>query len=334
MHDNNNIINNAISNSTSFQQVELFAIQRCWFSGPNIEPPVDCRRLFLTRREAEEVAYHSAHAYANQVLSKQAIEGVTRQQLNASVRTTLLPVHQPNQPPASSHAFQTCGKLFWVRSLKATVVPHHVGTNQSAGLTYPVTASTLADASFSKAAEGNNSIPYSSAEVILTQNVIGGTGNPNSRRGTEISEGRVILCSDASHANRCAVQLAQQLHFQFQHNPHFQISVVQVPIGKAHLGQNETDWPVNATVVNGHHYSEDMMQQTMMDDTTMMKRDWQQQEQQRQQELPGYQQEDHDPLFLQDSTRPAKRQCHSFFAQGSPHKQEAASDVPCSMMFG
>ena len=69
-----------------------------------------------------------------------------------------------------------------------------------------------------------------------------------------------------------------------------------------------------------------------MDDANavLVKRDWNHQEQ--------YQQhyENHDPLAHQGGMRPAKRQCQAatFSRQQSPHKQEAASDVPCSMMFG
>ena len=311
-------------------QVELFAIQRCWFSGPHHEPSVDCRRLFTSRREAEEVAYHSAHAYANQsILSDQNHNGVTRQQLNASVRTTLLPTtNTATGRPSSSHAFQTCGKLFWVRSLKATVVPH-VATSQSAGLTYPVHVPTLSSAT----ADGASS-PFTTAEVILTENIIGGTGNPNSRRGSEISEGRVVVSTDPSYANRRAVEAARQLHLSMAHNPHVKISVMCVPIGKAHLGQNTQDWPVAPSVVNGHHYhhqlqqqqqqqqawdSNGMMTNNMMDDPSV-KRDWE------------HHAENYDPRANQ--SLPSKRQCQVFLRQESPHKQEAASDVPCSMMFG
>ena len=321
------------------QQVELFAIQRCWFSGPNHEPSVDCRRLFTSRREAEEVAYHSAHAYANRsiAVNNRTDSCATRQQLNASVRTILLP-HPPTTNgghPSSSHAFQTCGKLFWVRALKASIVPA-VATSQSAGLTYPVHAPTLATAT------SNSGFPFGSAEVIFTSNIIGGTGNPNSRRGSEIPEGRVVVSADPSWANRRAVEAARHLHLSMAHNPHVTISVVCVPIGKAHLGQNTHDWVEPPSAVNGHQYHQQQPQpqnswnMTMDDANAMVKRDWGEQQQQ-QQHHHSY--ENHDPRANQQhqpSSRPAKRQCHaaSFSRQQSPHKQEAASDVPCSMMFG
>ena len=322
------------------QQVELFVIQRCWFSGPNHEPSVDCRRLFTSRREAEEVAYHSAHAYANRsiAVNNRTDSCATRQQLNASVRTILLP-HPPSTiggHPSSSHAFQTCGKLFWVRSLKASIVPA-VATSQSAGLTYPVPAPTLACA-----ATSNSSFPFTSAEVILTENIIGGTGNPNSRRGSEIAEGRVVVSTDPSHANRRAVEAARQLHLSMAHNPHVTMSVLCVPIGKAHLGQNTHDWPEAPSVVNGHYYHQQQWNNNnntsmIMDDAhAMVKRDWGEQQQQQQHSYENHDPRIHQQQQQQCGSRPAKRQCHaaSFSRQQSPHKQEAASDVPCSMMFG
>lgn len=323
---------------SELQQVELFAIQRCWFSGPHIEPSVDCHRLFTSRREAEEVAYHSAHAYANQSIQTAQSLG-TRQQFNGSVRTTLLPQTSPNGRPSSSHAFQTCGKLFWVRSLQATIVPH-VATSQSAGLTYPVHVPTLAAAT---ANQNQTGAPFTSAEVIFTENIIGGTGNPNSRRGSEIPQGRVVVSTDPSYANRRAVEAARHLHLSMAHNPNVKISVVCVPIGKAHLGQNTHDWPAAPTVVNGHHYLQQQQQQEMpmqMGDEAV-KRDWEEQQQHVENNDPratNYQNQIHQDQQQQQGQghflRPSKRQCHAFHRQESPHKQEAASDVPCSMMFG
>lgn len=122
------------------QQQEYFVVQKCWFDGPLVEPPTDYMALFHSQSEAEQAAYHSAHAYA---AAHQAV-----------VRTLLL---------QTGYAFSAAGKLYWVRRVFAD--QHHENSISSSG----------------------------GAHVILTRGVIGGTGNANSRRGSEVAHNRVFV---------------------------------------------------------------------------------------------------------------------------------------------
>lgn len=139
-------------------QPELFVVQRCWHSGPNQYQPLDLMRLFVTQRDAEEAAYHSAHAWCR----------YHRPNAEPQVKTLLLPSYPAHNKSGSSYGFVAHGSLFWVRSLYATTnVP-----------------STNGDANILSASEGY---------VVVTEGVIGGTGNKMSRRGTEIPHGRVFV---------------------------------------------------------------------------------------------------------------------------------------------
>ena len=93
-------------------QKELFIVQRCWHSGPTQYEPLDAGRLFLTQRDAEEFAYHSAHAW-RRCHSPTGGE--------PSVKTLLLPSYPAHNKTGSSYGFIARGSLFWVRSLIATV---------------------------------------------------------------------------------------------------------------------------------------------------------------------------------------------------------------------
>lgn len=214
--------------------MELFVLQRCWFSGPHHEPSVDCLRLFTSRREAEEVGFHAAHEFANRSIFS------TSRTSAAPVKTILLP---PSALGAvsSSYAFQTCGKLFWVRSLKATIVP-------PAAISF------------------GNTCAYTTAQVVLTQGIIGGTGNPNSRRGSEISEGRVFLGTDAK-AVQTAVEVGRQVHFSMANNPNVKITVAALPIGKPQNGM-VLDWPPSSS-----QHQQDSGPMTMVADPSN-KREW------------------------------------------------------------
>lgn len=112
-----------------------YVVQKCWFDGPHVSPPVDFRGLFVSQRCAEEVAHASAHLYGRAH--------------HSAVRTILL--------AQKSYAFSTAGVLFWVRPVVVTGMPDEP-----------------------------------QAHVILTGGVLGGTGNRNSRRGSEISTDRVF----------------------------------------------------------------------------------------------------------------------------------------------
>jgi hypothetical protein len=83
--------------------MDLYAVQKCWYSGPHVAPTVDYLRLLRTPREAEQIAYHSAH-----LLAQQSGAG--------AVRTIALPAHP------SQHAFVAAGLVFWVRRVRALVV--------------------------------------------------------------------------------------------------------------------------------------------------------------------------------------------------------------------
>jgi hypothetical protein len=80
--------------------IDLYAVQKCWYSGPLVTPTVDYLRLLRTPREAEQIAYHSAHGWAQ----------------SSAVRTIALPAHP------SQHAFVAAGQVFWIRRVRAQVV--------------------------------------------------------------------------------------------------------------------------------------------------------------------------------------------------------------------
>ena len=79
-------------------------VQRCWFDGPKVDPPMDYQRLLPSQVDAERVALESAHSYGKQ---HQAV-----------VRTILLP---PTSQQGSLYAYTTAHVLFWVRKVTATV---------------------------------------------------------------------------------------------------------------------------------------------------------------------------------------------------------------------
>lgn len=285
--------------SATGQKVELYAIQRSWFNGPHFEPSVDCRRLFISRREAEEVAYHSAHAFANQSIFSSNSNSPSGH-LNASVKTILLPPSL-NGPPAS-YAYQTCGKLFWVRPLRAAWVPH-LGQSQAAGVTYPLSVQPPQH--------------FTMAEVVLTEGIIGGNGNPNSQRGSEVAEGRVFVSTDQSSANRAAVDAARDLHLSMAHNPLVKISVMTFPVGKGQQINFTTDWPASLRMeLPPQQWTADPMSNPFMSDySAVTKRDWN----------ASIQADPRVNSF--PSKRPSKRQCQFF-----RHEAHEAKGVPCSMM--
>ena len=139
-------------------QRELFVVQRCWHSGPQQYQPLDLLRLFVTQRDAEEAAYHSAHAWCR----------YHKPNAEPQVKTLLLPSYPAHNTSGSSYGFVAHGSLFWVRSL------------------YAVTSGTAASSS-------DPSFDPSEGYAVVTEGVIGGTGNRMSRRGTEIPHGRVFV---------------------------------------------------------------------------------------------------------------------------------------------
>ena len=77
--------------------VDLYVVQKCWFAGTHVPPSVDYRRLLPCATNAEQVAYQSAHLYAN----------------GKPVRTIQL------QKNGAGYGFLASGMLFWVRHIRA-----------------------------------------------------------------------------------------------------------------------------------------------------------------------------------------------------------------------
>jgi hypothetical protein len=185
---------------------ELFVVQRCWHSGPQQYQPLDYLRLFWSQRDAEEAAYHSAHAWARH---HHKIGEV-------SVKTLLLPSYPAHNQSGTSYGFISHGCLFWVRSLMASVV-----VNSMSNL--------------------RNIYHNNEGFAVVTEGVIGGTGNRNSRRGTETPTGRVFV---GPHTLRfTAVQVCHRVTESLQT---CQSYVATMPIGKPGdyvSGNFLKDWP-------------------------------------------------------------------------------------------
>jgi len=200
------------SQSTSFQHQILYVVQKCWHSGPKQHVPVDMLRLFHSQREAEEGAYHSALAFH---------KAHAKPSSSASVKTLLLPSYPAHNPQGSSYGFLACGALFWVRALRMTIV---AASNQH-----------------------NGGVCHSAAYAILTEGVIGGTGNRNSRRGTETCDGRVFG-GDAT-ARAMAMEAVTRVRYNLT-NPSLRVEAQTVPVGKPpewlSSGAFGGDWPVQA----------------------------------------------------------------------------------------
>jgi len=156
---------------------DFYIVQRCWHSGPQKQPPLDYLRLFTSQRDAEEAAYHSAHAW-----SRFGNEG--------AVRTVQLPLHPSNDPERTCFGFTSNGTLFWVRGVIARFD--------------------------NEASEGS---------AIVTNGVIGWTGDANARRGSEISVGRVFV-GQQSRMN--AVQACHQVMASY---PHAKTYIATLPVG-------------------------------------------------------------------------------------------------------
>mmetsp|Transcript_3770 Transcript_3770/g.5000 ORF Transcript_3770/g.5000 Transcript_3770/m.5000 type:complete len:287 (+) Transcript_3770:190-1050(+) len=153
------------------KQREYFIVQKCWFDGPNVQPSQDYLALFSTRASAEQVASQSAHLHAAQ--------------RHSVVRTILLPTTSSSYTTTTSYAFSAAGELFWVRSVFVNV--DHCDVDATAS-----------------AVDATNSTKQDGAHVILVGQVIGGTGNRNSRRGSEAQTGAVFVGPN-SHARALEV---------------------------------------------------------------------------------------------------------------------------------
>ena len=178
---------------------EYFVVQRCWFSGPEMHQPLDYLRLFETSRDAEDAAYQSAHAWAR-----------SKSPHHPSVKTLLLPSN-PRSPSSksASYGFISHGSLFWARPLLAT----HVSDTSSNQMQ---DSPSWADVNMR-------------AYAVITEGVIGGTGNKMSRRGTEVAEGRVF-CGTGRAAHIKALQVCHAVMASVP--PHCTTYVANMTIGK------------------------------------------------------------------------------------------------------
>lgn len=145
--------------------VPLYIVQKSWFDGPHFEPSIDLPLLFVHRTAAELVATQSAHALCRHFNQKQVPEA----SLPSVVRTVL--------STGGDYAFATCGKLFCVRAVEAALVYDDSQKTIKEGLPWTSMA------------------PLLQAFCVLTNHVVGGTGNPNSRRGSEQKQHCVVLAS-------------------------------------------------------------------------------------------------------------------------------------------
>lgn len=207
--------------TSQYEHPLLYVVQKCWHSGPTQHVPVDMLRLFHTQREAEEAAYHSAMAF-HEAHAKPGITG--------AVKTLLLPSYPAHNPQGSSYGFLACGGLFWVRAIRATMMV------AGGGNPYHSTGGVE-----------NGAVCHSAAYAILTEGVIGGTGNRNSRRGTEACDGRVFG-GDAT-----ARVIAQEAVNRVRHNltnPSLVVEAQTIPVGKPpewlSSGAFREDWPSHA----------------------------------------------------------------------------------------
>lgn len=194
---------------------EFFIVQRCWHSGPQQHQPLDYLRLFEARSEAEEAAYHSAHAWCR----KQSPQ-------DPNVKTLLLPSSPQHRgtgtSSGASYGFIANGSMFWIRPIYASI------TDQAHGQAY----------------------------AVVTEGVIGGTGNRMSRRGTEVSRGRVFIGA-GSNARFLALQAS---HIVVQTIPGCTSYVATLPVGKPSeyaTGRFLQEWPAEIPIHDNHVMDEE-----------------------------------------------------------------------------
>ncbi|MGK3761244.1 MAG: hypothetical protein ACI8RD_013562 [Bacillariaceae sp.] len=208
----------------------LYVVQRCWHSGPKQYNPVDLLRLFHSQREAEEAAYHSAKAFHNAWVKDSPSKIKSSNASMIGVKTLMLPSYPHHNPQGSSYGFLSFGCLFWVRCLRTTIVTARTQHNNPFLNTWN---------------ENSDGVCASEAYAILTESIIGGTGNRNSRRGTEICDGRVF------GGDALAYSIAKEAIATVKANLtnfHLQVELKTLPIGKPTefsytTGDFLNDWP-------------------------------------------------------------------------------------------
>mmetsp|Transcript_13984 Transcript_13984/g.15170 ORF Transcript_13984/g.15170 Transcript_13984/m.15170 type:complete len:400 (-) Transcript_13984:262-1461(-) len=230
----------------------LYVVQRCWHSGPKQYTSCDLLRLFHTQRESEEAAYHSAKAFHNASFGSSTTSSHHNNGDNndtsartspksspyIGVKTLMLPSYPSNNnPQGSSYGFLAVGCLFWVRCLRATIVT----ASQQQYHQHQHQQNTV----YNNSGAGS-SICGTQAYAIVTEHVIGGTGNRNSRRGTEVCEGRVF--GGDALARQVAMEAMAHVKATITTINHVEVQVQTVPIGKPNefsysTGDFLNDWP-------------------------------------------------------------------------------------------
>lgn len=181
---------------------EMFVVQRCWHSGRQQYQPMDYLRLFHTQRDAEEAAYHSAHAWSR----------YNNPNREPQVRTLLLPKYPSYASNGTSYGFIANGALFWVRGLVANVILAVGYQNEG--------------------------------QAVITEGVIGGTGNKNSRRGKEEPRGRVFVGGAINYSRMMALEACHKV-MASDPNKQNNTYVRTMPIGKPDYVDDKflQDWP-------------------------------------------------------------------------------------------
>mmetsp|Transcript_3738 Transcript_3738/g.5480 ORF Transcript_3738/g.5480 Transcript_3738/m.5480 type:complete len:264 (+) Transcript_3738:82-873(+) len=183
---------------------EVFIVQRCWQSGAKEYQPLDYLRIFRTQRDAEEAAYHSALAWSK----------YHNQADSTEVKPVVLPLNQSQSSSLPSQGFVSYGSLFWVRSSVAHVAGYK-----------------------------NNYHHHDEAFAVLTDGVIGGTGNQDWlwQRGNEETTGRIFVGGSLSRS--AALQACNNIVASGVHKKN--TFLVTVPLGKPCFDKREflKDWP-------------------------------------------------------------------------------------------
>lgn len=194
----------------------LYVVQQCWFSGPHVRPPMDYLRLLPTARDAEQVAYASAHWYANNTNTNNTNNNTNNTNTNnTNGNNNKNAVVRTIQLPKKGNGFVAAGQLFWVRPVRATPT---TGANNVAAALAPVS--------------------FGEAHCIVSRGIILGD-NDDSHNNSSIFVG--------PHSSHAALQLLVAGTSRTTHgnNPPTSPRTVQwVPVGPPpSLDQLAQEWP-------------------------------------------------------------------------------------------
>ncbi len=263
MQDEAPMYDNLPSSSSSTTRIttqrEFYVVQRCWYSGPRQDvAPVDYLRLLESREEAQEAAFHSAMAWSGLPSDMIATVPVCNHHHHQDHPTDDAPVVE------TTMAYAACGSLFWIRRVMAANIVventndhhrrHYQHEYQYHQCHYQQQQQQQQQQrdhhryqhyhhSHHEDHLPDTNLPSATATTtayaVLTEGVIGGTGNRNSRRGVEVSKGRIFL-GPPMVARSAALQVARDLQqdailthgHQHQQQQPLHIQVVALPIGK------------------------------------------------------------------------------------------------------